>query len=62
VDIEEKDGIIAKAELPGRDRDDINVDVSDHVLTIRGEKKREEETREENYHFSERSYGSFGAA
>jgi HSP20 family protein len=56
---EEKDEIVAKAELPGIGKEDINVNVSDHILTIKGEKKKEEEARDEDYHFSERSYGAF---
>jgi HSP20 family protein len=56
---EEKDEIVAKAELPGMSKDDINVNVSDHILTIKGEKKKEEETKDEDYFFSERSYGTF---
>jgi HSP20 family protein len=56
---EEKDEIVVKAELPGMDKDNIEVNLSDHSLTIKGEKKKEEETKEENYYKSERSYGSF---
>jgi HSP20 family protein len=56
---EEKDEIVAKAELPGMSKDDINVNVADHILTIKGEKKKEEETKDEDYFFSERSYGTF---
>lgn len=56
---EEKDDIVVKAEIPGIDKDSINVNLSDHTLTIKGEKKKEEEVKEENYYRSERSYGSF---
>ncbi|MGH7824267.1 MAG: Hsp20/alpha crystallin family protein [Candidatus Binatia bacterium] len=56
---EEKDEIVAKAELPGIAKDEINVNVTDHILTIRGEKKKDEEVKDENYRYSERSYGSF---
>jgi HSP20 family protein len=60
VDVyEEKDDIVVKAELPGMDKDNIEVNLTDHTLTIKGEKKKEEEVKEENYHRSERSYGSF---
>jgi HSP20 family protein len=48
-----------KAELPGIDRDNIDVNLSDHTLTIKAEKKKEEEVKEENYYRSERSYGSY---
>jgi HSP20 family protein len=59
VDVyEEKDDIVVKAELPGMDKDNIEVNLTDHTLTIKGEKKKEEEVKEENYYRSERSYGS----
>lgn len=56
---EEKDDIVVKAELPGMEKDNIEVNISDHFLTIKGEKKKEEEVKEEHYYRSERSYGSF---
>jgi HSP20 family protein len=60
VDVyEEKDDIVVKAELPGMDKDNIEVNLTDHTLTIKGEKKKEEDVKEENYHRSERSYGTF---
>ena len=60
VDVfEEKDDIVVKAELPGIEKDNIEVNLTDHTLTIKGEKKKEEEVKEENYYRSERSYGSF---
>ncbi len=60
VDVfEEKDDIVVKAELPGIEKDNIEVNLMDHTLTIKGEKKKEEEVKEENYYRAERSYGSF---
>ena len=56
---EEKDEIVVKAELPGIDKNNIEVNLTDHMLTIKGEKKKEEEVKEKNYYRSERSYGSF---
>ena len=56
---DDKDQIVVKAELPGMAKDDIEIDIGDHQLTLKGEKKKEEETKEENYYRSERSYGSF---
>ena len=56
---EEKDDIVVKAELPGIEKDNIEVNLADHTLTIKGEKKKEEEIKEENYYRAERSYGSF---
>jgi HSP20 family protein len=60
VDVfEEKDDVVVKAEVPGMDKDNIEVTLSDSTLTIKGEKKKEEEIKEDNYYRSERSYGSF---
>lgn len=60
VDVVEKENEFRiTAELPGLDEKDIGVSVADDVLTIRGEKKEEREEKAENYHLSERRYGSF---
>lgn len=60
VDVyEEKDEIVVKAELPGMDKSDIEVNISDSELTLKGEKKKEEKVEEENYFRCERSYGAF---
>jgi HSP20 family protein len=50
------------AELPGMEAGDVDVSVSGGMLTIQGEKKEEKETKEKNYYFSERRYGSFQRA
>ena len=55
----EKDDIVIKAELAGMEKDDIQVNLSNHLLTLKGEKKREEKIKEEDYFCSERAYGSF---
>jgi HSP20 family protein len=47
------------AELPGVAEGDVEVMLHDDVLTIRGEKKFERADERENYHFVERSYGTF---
>ena len=49
------------AELPGVSQEDVDVSLDDDTLTIRGEKKFEQERggEKENYHFVERSYGTF---
>ena len=60
VDIFETEGeIVVKAELPGMDRKDIALHLENNVLSIRGERRFEKETKEENYHRIERSYGNF---
>jgi HSP20 family protein len=54
-----KDGLELTVELPGLEEKDVEVSVSDGVLTVSGEKKLESEQKDKNYHFIERSYGSF---
>jgi HSP20 family protein len=58
---ESKDGLEVTAELPGVDEKDIDVTLSNGVLTIRGEKKTEhdETDKDKNWHVIERRYGSF---
>lgn len=59
-DINETDKeYVVTAELPGMEVKDIDVTLSDGVLTVKGEKKKEHEDKGENYHRIERSYGSF---
>lgn len=60
VDIFEKEEcLVIKAELPGMREKDINVHVENGVLTLSGERMREEDVKDENYHRVERFYGSF---
>ena len=60
VDVKEThDAIQVAAELPGMDKDDIDVSVHDHCLTISGEKKEEGEEKGTGYYRVERSFGSF---
>ena len=60
VDIFEKDDkMVIKAELPGMDKKDINLDIRNDVLTLRGERKYENEVKEENFYRKEMSRGSF---
>jgi HSP20 family protein len=56
---ETKNEIVVKAEVPGLDPKDIDISLSDGLLTIKGEKKQEREEKEEDYHLVERSYGTF---
>jgi len=48
-----------KAEVPGCRTEDIELSVSGNILTIRGEKKQEQEVQEKGYYHVERSFGSF---
>lgn len=56
---EEKDQLVVKADLPGLKREDIQLSVEGSILTIKGERKSEDEKKDKNYHRVERSYGSF---
>ena len=56
---ESKNKVEVSAELPGLDKKDIEINIKDNVLTLRGEKRLENETKEENYYRMERSYGAF---
>ena len=46
-------------EMPGVSPDDVDIQIDDDLLTIRGEKKRERRDDRENMHFTERAYGTF---
>jgi HSP20 family protein len=60
VDVfEEEEEVVLKAEVPGLSKEDLKIDLTDSMLTISGEKKKEEEVKEEAYAYSERSYGAF---
>ena len=56
---EETDKVVVKAELPGVDKKNINISLNNDILTIKGEIKKEEKVNNEDYHYSERSFGSF---
>ena len=60
VDVAETDNAVeVTAELPGMDEKDIEVSLTDDVLSIKGEKKAERQETKKGYYVSERSYGSF---
>jgi HSP20 family protein len=50
---------VLKAELPDMKREDINVTFENNVLTLKGERKLEADTRRENFQRMERHYGTF---
>ena len=56
---ETANAIVVKAELPGMDVKDIDIALTDGLLTIRGERKLEKEDKKEDYHRIERQFGSF---
>lgn len=57
--IDKKDSILVKAELPGIDKKDVKISLSENTLTIRGERKEEKETKKEDYYCCERTFGSY---
>ncbi len=60
VDIVERDdAYVIRADIPGVDPKDIEIDMEDGVLTIKGERKFEQEEEKDNYKRVERVYGSF---
>jgi HSP20 family protein len=60
MDVTETDKEIEiTAELPGLEEKDVQINLSDNLLTIRGEKKAEKEQKDKDYRLIERSYGSF---
>jgi HSP20 family protein len=60
IDVFEEDNtVVVKTELPGMKKEDINVELSDGILKITGEKKHEEKVEKKNYYRSERSSGYF---
>jgi len=60
VDVyEDEHNVTLKIEVPGIDEKDIDVRVENNTLTVHGERKIEQEEKEENYRRIERQYGSF---
>ena len=51
--------LVMRAELPGLRREDIDVTVENNVLTLRGERRRDEAVNDSQYHRAERAYGPF---
>jgi HSP20 family protein len=60
VEVLQRNGeLIVRADLPGLNKDDVKVDLTDEMLAISGERKEEKEEKREGYYHSERSYGTF---
>jgi HSP20 family protein len=60
INVSENDREIeVTVEAPGMDENDVEVNLRDDVLTIKGEKRQEKEEKEKEYYHVERSYGSF---
>jgi HSP20 family protein len=61
VDIfEDAEQIVVKADLPDIDPKNVDIRVEDNTLFLRGERKFENEVKQENFHRIERTYGTFG--
>src|SRR5262245_58588449 len=60
VDVyEDQEAIVIRADLPGVKQEDIDIELNGETLTIRGERKFEDEQRRDNYVRIERQYGAF---
>jgi HSP20 family protein len=60
IDLAETDTeVTIKAELPGVDAKDLDINVTGNTLTIRGEKKHDREEKGGDYYYAERQYGGF---
>src|SRR5215211_1560050 len=57
--VEADDHLVLRADLPGLERDDVNIEVKDGVLTISGERKAEHERKTDGYYRVERAFGGF---
>jgi len=60
IDIREtEDAYIVEADVPGMKKDEVHIEVTDNVLTIKGERKSESEEKRKDFHRVERQYGTF---
>ncbi|MDD5635780.1 MAG: Hsp20/alpha crystallin family protein [Atribacterota bacterium] len=57
--LDKKDKLLAKVELPGVDKKDVKLSLNDSNLTIQGEMKKDEETKNDEYYYRERAYGTY---
>ena len=60
IDVSQRSNeLVVRADLPGMNKDDVKVDVTDDAIVIQGERRREHEEEKGGIYRSERSYGSF---
>jgi len=60
IDLKEtKEKLVVKAELPGLEAKDVELTLTDDILTIRGEKREEKEEKDEHHFFAETYHGTF---
>ena len=57
--VEDDEHFVVRADLPGIEEKDVNVELEDNVLTISGERKSDAEERKEGYYRIERAHGAF---
>lgn len=57
--VEANGGYELHADLPGMKKEDIKVEIHDNVLTLRGERRIEDDKKEKNFRLTERYYGKF---
>jgi HSP20 family protein len=60
--VETEDHLVLRADLPGMEREDVEIEVKDGVLTVSGERKAQHEEKREGFHRVERSFGRFSRA
>jgi HSP20 family protein len=60
IDVRESDdSFFVEAELPGLAENDVSLTLNNGILTLKGEKRSEQNSTDKGYHLMERSYGSF---
>jgi HSP20 family protein len=57
--VQKGDRFTIRAELPGLKKDDVQVELTEEAVTLRGERREEHEEEREGYYHSEREYGQF---
>ncbi len=60
IDLYQTDNdVVIKAALPGIKADDVQINITGDILTVKGEMKEKNETKEKNYHIREQRWGAF---
>ena len=60
MDVSETENeVVVQVDLPGLSRDEIKVNVSKDVLSVRGDKRHESKSEDKRFYLTERTYGSF---
>jgi HSP20 family protein len=56
---ETPEAFIVEADVPGMKKDDVQIELADNVVTVKGERRSERERTDKDYHITERHFGSF---